>query len=244
MSNVTQKLTHAACLWLLETHWIASSLTVEQKLLCLKQNVRMCKRPQIHLASPQTLQWLIKVRIRKELLSGFIASSNMGSAFEKIFENLPSFLFFFSFTFCTLNTDQRHLLALLVKSMLAKEIHTPQGLSICNVGTFVPHLELIPPGKREAPHNRLPNIHEQVYQDQFVSVFVPGRRETGVRPVKQEGSSMSLDGSMTHRSGELLDEVPGNPAPRGWQLYKSGPDKAVKSDNLWVPANTASVLHR
>lgn len=94
----------------------------------------MCKRPQIHLASPQTLQWLIKVRIRKELLSGFIASSNMGSAFEKIFENLPSFLFFFSFTLlCTLNADQRHLLALLVKSMLAKEIHTPQGLSICNV---------------------------------------------------------------------------------------------------------------
>lgn len=41
--------------------------------------------------------------------------------------------------------------------------------------------------------------------------------------------------------GERLDEEPGNLALRGWQLYKSGPDKNVRSDNLWAPVCPAQI---
>lgn len=43
------------------------------------------------------------------------------------------------------------------------------------------------------------------------------------------------------RRGEWLDEVPGNLTLREWQLYKSGPDKAVNSDNLLAPVRPAQI---
>lgn len=89
------------CLWLLNTlrraanPSLSDSWTKAALFETKHQNVQ--EGPRLRLASCQALQWLIKVRIRKELRCGFIASSSLDWAFKNMFEKLPSFFSLSSF---------------------------------------------------------------------------------------------------------------------------------------------------
>lgn len=79
----------------------------------------------------------------------------------------------------------------------------------------MPHLELIPLGKREALKTGFITPKSRCIETSLLMYLSLGGWEAGIRPVKQEGRARSLDGSMTDRRGEWLNEVPGNLAPRG-----------------------------